>query len=179
MFHTRFLLAGLLVFPVLTDAGDVTFGSWVSGSMADNSGFYAATVNDSGDVFGEYCSFESKSCFWVLAVDSGCEKNSVYPTLGNTDKGAASLELVCAGPGESKWRYTFQNWKELESLVKQGTRLGLAMPMKADEFRVHRFLLNGLIAATTMTENTFAAALNARNPDGQGRIKQNTATDTL
>src|SRR5579872_4687063 len=68
-----------------------TYGQWTVGVQNNNAGFYASTVNDSGLAFGEYCNFKSKSCFWLVAADSACDNGHKYPTLGNTDQGAAGL----------------------------------------------------------------------------------------
>ena len=160
----RLTILALTSFPLGAVAvGEMDYGSWQAGTVSGGDGTYAGTTNDSGDVFGEYCDYENKNCRWVLLTLAACDKGHTYPALGNTDKGAASLELVCAGEVSSgKYRYFFNNWKDLEALVKTSARFGLAVPMQADQFQVHRFLLNGLIAATQYSENLFSAGIQAR-----------------
>src|SRR4051812_23717698 len=70
------------------------FGNWIVGIQAGGTGMYASTVNDSGLVLGEYCYFKSKTCIWLVSADSKCDEGDKYPTLGNTDGGAASLLMV-------------------------------------------------------------------------------------
>jgi hypothetical protein len=133
-----FALVAFSILPVGTwAAGEMQFGSWMSGTATNGTGVYAGTTNDSGDVFAEYCDYASKTCRWALLTTTGCEKDHAYPALGNTDKGAASLELVCDGAVDDKYRYFFNNWKELEALIKTSARFGLAVPMQADQFQVH------------------------------------------
>src|SRR5688572_17153272 len=41
-------------------ANEVIEGDWAAGILDGNKGFYAATVNDSELVFGEYCTHSTK-----------------------------------------------------------------------------------------------------------------------
>jgi hypothetical protein len=47
------LLFILCSFSVPTMAQE--FANWVAGAMDDNEGYFAATVNDSTSIFGQYC----------------------------------------------------------------------------------------------------------------------------
>jgi hypothetical protein len=155
------------------------FGHWETGILDDKSASYAATVSDSGEVFGEFCNFASKTCNWILAVSNKCDTNDVYPVLGNTDKGAAHFEVVCLGANSdgTKYRYGFKSWQELEKLIRTGSRFGIATPMQSDQFRVFRFWLDGLNASTKSMEGPFFAAV---APDkGSGRPKTSTVSETL
>ena len=155
------------------------FGHWVTGVVSDNSGVYAATVNDSGAILGEYCYFSSKSCTWTLAVDSTCDKDQSYPVLANTDKGAAYFDIVCIGRQENGlFSFGFKNWQDLERLLKSGARIGIATPMQSDQFKVFRFMLDGLTQSTKSMETPFFAAV-ASPKSRQGVPVNSTVTDTL
>lgn len=130
-------------------------------------------------MLGEYCYFTEKSCHWYIAINTSCEKGVVSPILGNTDKGAASLEMLCVGSRVGKlYQYEFRNWKSLEGLIKSGSRVGFAMPMQEDQFTVHRFLLDGLAKATIDVETDFSAAVSAPNTP-KSRPVNSTKTEVL
>jgi hypothetical protein len=137
-----------------------TFGHWTTGVVTNNAGVYAATINDSGAILGEYCYFSSKSCTWTLGVDLSCDKDHSYPVLANTDKGAAYFDIVCVGRQENGlYSFGFKNWQDLELLLKSGARIGIATPMQSDQFKVYRFLLDGLTQSTKSIEEPFFAAV--------------------
>jgi hypothetical protein len=156
------LAATILLAPMAHS--DTTFGRWSTGVTGDKSGVYASTVNDEGSVFGEYCYFSTKICSWNIAIDMVCEKDAYYPVLANSDKGAASLMLQCVGPmtGNSLYyQYVFNNWKDVEKLIKTGSKLGIATPLQSDQFKVYRFLLDGMTQSTASVETPFWAAVAA------------------
>lgn len=159
-------------------AEDQHYGDWVVGR--GNGFLYASTINDSGLALGEYCYSSSKKCTWLLAIDSTCNDGDKYPTLGNTDEGAASLVLECGGKLEDPQRYVlvFQDWKSLESLMQKSTRLGLAVPMQSDQFKVYRFSLDGMKKAQAIMETAFFSNV---APKGASPVRpmQNTSTSTL
>jgi hypothetical protein len=153
-------------------SADEKFSDWLVGSMSNGTGLYAATINDSGLLLGEYCYFSSNNCVWVLGSDTVCEQDHRYPALANTDQGAASLEISCTGQfqqsGKTTFAYFFSDWKLLESLMKTSTRLGIAVPMKSDQFTVWRFSLDGMTAAIRKMEADFLASSrwNGQRPQG-------------
>jgi len=158
---------------------DSEFGHWSTGVITNNVGVYAATMNDSGAILGEYCYFSSKSCTWTLAVESSCDKDHSYPVLANTDKGAAYFDIVCMGKqGNGLYSFGFKNWRDLELLLKSGTRIGIATPMQEDQFKVFRFLLDGLTQSTKSVESTFFAAVTSPKSK-QGDPAISTVTSTL
>jgi len=171
------LLVSIMGFPSVH--AEDTFGHWTTGKVSNDSGMYAATMNDSGAILGEYCYYSSKSCTWTLAVDSTCEKDHSYPVLANTDKGAAYFDIVCLGRQENGlYTFGFKNWKDLEGLLKSGMRIGIATPMQSDQFKVFRFLLDGLIDSTKSMEKPFLASINSKGWK-RGEASNSTVTDTL
>lgn len=136
----------LLIFSLFTQPVSATaqeFGNWVTGAMDDNEGFFAATVNDSNSIFGQYCYSESGQCLWLLAVNINCEDGSRYPVLINGDGGSAQLEIVCRKLGD-KPRYVFSNFDTINNSVKSSKKyIGFAFPLESGLFEVNRFLLDG------------------------------------
>jgi hypothetical protein len=160
---------------------DTTFGHWSTGATSDKSGVYAATANDDGAVFGKYCYFSTKNCSWHIAIDMVCEKDAYYPVLANSDKGATSLVLRCVGPmtGNNLYQYVFNNWKDVEKTIKTGSRLGIAMPLQSDQFKVYRFLLDGMTQSTDSVETPFFAAVAANNGKSTTKPTNTTTSEIL
>jgi len=119
------------------------FANWVAGAMDDNEGYFAATVNDSTSIFGQYCYTGSGQCLWLLAVNINCEDGSRYPVLINGDGGSAQMEIVCKKLGD-KPRYVFSNFDAINNSVKSSKKyIGFAFPLESGLFEVNRFLLDG------------------------------------
>lgn len=145
------LLAAVALFCGLSlgsaQAGE-TYGSW-SVALGDNSEFiYAATMNDSGALLGQFCYPDSGKCLWMLGMKTTCETGSEYPVLANTDTGAIQLKITCSGPlSNGFYLYAFTEFDAVDAAVAGGTRIGFAVPLQTDQFRVVRFLLSGAAAA--------------------------------
>jgi hypothetical protein len=112
--------------PLVVRADTESFGNWMVGTIEGGEGYFAATVNDSNAVLGQYCYLESGDCLWLLATSTNCEDGERYPVLVNADGGSAQLELVCRKLGK-KPRYIFSN------------------PLQSGLFQVDRFLLDGAV----------------------------------
>jgi hypothetical protein len=125
-----------------------TIGDWVYQSKVT---FYAATVNDSGNVFGQWCDAQDGNCFYILSTPTKCEEGARYPVLINSDTVSLHVTLICKGPleGSQKYRHFFDNFELIDDLVRKSKRIGIAMPLEGDQFRVFRFTLNGAVNALT------------------------------
>lgn len=122
-----------------------TFGNWMVGTIEGGEGFFAATVNDSNAVLGQYCYLESGDCLWLLATSTNCDEGERYPVLVNADAGSAQLELVCRKLGK-KPRYIFTNFESIDKSVRNsGKYIGFAFPLQSGLFQVDRFLLDGAV----------------------------------
>ena len=122
-----------------------SFGNWMVGTIEGGDGFFAATVNDSNAVLGQYCYLESGDCLWLLATSTNCEDGERYPVLVNADGGSAQLELVCRKLGK-KPRYIFTNFDAIDKAVRNsGKYIGFAFPLQSGLFSVDRFLLDGAV----------------------------------
>lgn len=144
-------------------ADNMQFGEWTVNVTDNKQWVYGATSNDSGSVFGEYCSLETGKCNWLLGLDKRCTSDASYPVLANSKAGSAQLTVVCAGPVSNNnqapfYQYVFTDWKTLESLIKNSDRVGFAFPMQADQFIVVRFSMNGLQQATETAEGLASKA---------------------
>lgn len=156
MYRDRFLrfAAGTLsvlialalgVLPPATAADTESFGNWMVGTIEGGEGYFAATVNDSNAVLGQYCYLESGDCLWLLATHTDCEEGERYPVLVNADAGSAQLELVCRKLGK-KPRYIFTNFESIDKSVRNsGKYIGFAFPLQSGLFQVDRFLLDGAV----------------------------------
>jgi len=126
-----------------SDSGAQTYGNWlVSNEPGESS--YAATVNDSGAVLGQFCFSATGKCAWLLYMDAGCADGDDYPVLANSDTASASLKMYCGGQLKSGlYRYVFENSDMVDSLMKKGSLVGFAVAKRAGQFKVVRFSLNG------------------------------------
>ena len=178
LFRWPAFLAFIVLATTLFAAGsfaESTFADWSVGKMPDNMGLYAATRNDGGLVFGEYCYSKTGKCLWLIGTGAACDRGHHYPVLANTDAGSTTLEIICAGgplqlSGKTVYTYSFSDWNRLNSLVRKSTRFGLAVPMKSDQFEAWRFSLNGLLAATSAMEAAFMNSLQKTGPKSQGTL---------
>jgi len=131
------------------------FGDWVVNLTSDKSRIYAATVNDSGSILGEYCDLSTHTCNWLLGMDSSCDDAGPIPALGDTASGAIALNLKCGGKIGSGniYQYFFANWKDVELLLKDSSLVGFAFPMADGKFKVSRFSLTGRTDAMALAES--------------------------
>lgn len=124
------------------------FDKWFTDTADDSSFIYAATLNDSGNLFGQYCFPGTGNCIYYLGTKTQCERESMYPVLANSDAGSAQLIIRCDGYVKSGfYRYVFTSFEEIDSFVRNSRRVGIAMPLEGDEFVVFRFELLGAITA--------------------------------
>jgi hypothetical protein len=140
------LVAGTVA--VAASAEETRFGSWSVGPITGNVGAYAATVNDSGGILGQYCFRDTARCIWVLMNDIGCKKGDKYPVLVNADVGASTTEILCIEV-DGKARYAFTNFELIDDTVRRSEWLGFAFPMQNGLFKVSRFHLQGAAKAIT------------------------------
>lgn len=174
---TRFGLSLLaLAFAYEAHAADpVMYGDWAVGYGKDNSFMFAGTVNDSGEIFGEYCYFNTKVCNWYVVLNTGCETGTTTPVLANTDSGAIPLALTCKGQmSQGKFANEISDWKSLEAALTDSIHLGFAIPISEDKFIAVRFSLKGRTGSTQAMESAFVAQLKAGKP---GNVTSRGTTD--
>ena len=139
---TLILLASAAAYSASAQAEN--FGSWFTGKTNDGNFVFAATVNDSGHLLGQYCSPETGNCLWMLGIGTTCKLGDKYPILANSDTGANHLSVHCDEQlDDGKFRYVFSKFDEIDGIIKGGLRVGFALPLQSDNFRVIRFDLSG------------------------------------
>jgi hypothetical protein len=163
--------AFLLVFLVIAAVGDTnaqtqTFGTWKV--SADKSAYaWAGTIDDSGHVFGQFCDFSDGSCRWVVGLGTACRQGERYPVLVNSNEGSEGMEVYCHGelagtPGT--YTYAFTDFDEVTSHMTKGGRIGIAIPLNGDQFRVVRFDLTGAPTAIASMRALAASKTRATRP---------------
>lgn len=159
------VIAAVLLASVLccAPALGAEFGKWVTESTTDNV-LYAATTNDSGALLGEFCFPGNGTCVWLIGMETRCNSGDSYTVLANSDAGSAPLKVLCDGQLENgSYRYVFGDFEEIDGMVKRATRIGFAVPLQTDEFRVFRFPLQGAKAAIAIMRSR---AERKSNPQG-------------
>ena len=141
-----FVLLSIVV-PSVCGAGPVAMKNWYVDTDSDT--MYAVTMNDSGSLFGQYCFASTRSCVYLIALGTGCEKGRRYSILANTDVGTSYHEIYCDGELEGgKFRYVFTDFGTIDFLVATAAKVGFAMPLQDDQFKIIRFDLDGGASAT-------------------------------
>lgn len=129
--------------------GAQTVGDW---TYSIKEPLYAATINDSGNIFGQWCDLDERSCFYLVAFPTSCEDDDEYPVLINSDSGSLSTTLICRGKLKNRnlYRYVFSDFEKVDQLARNAKRVGVAIPLEGDQFRVIRFSLQGAGVALTV-----------------------------
>lgn len=157
---SHYLRASALLMCVAVAHGqERSYEDWGIGIADDQTYLYAATKNDSGEILGEYCYFKSKKCVWLVSFNTKCKAGDSYPILANSDSSAIALTVTCFGPIDehsSVHVYGFDDWKLLESMLKDAGRVGFATALSGDQFSVARFSLSGRTDATAALEAMFS-----------------------
>lgn len=166
-----FLWAVLVVFLRPALAEPVRSGDWFV-DFVENRFLYAATINDAGSVFGQYCFPAEGKCLYLIGLRTRCEAGHDYLALANTDAGAQTFEIYCNGElANGRYQYVFKNFDDIDQLVKQGRRVGFALPMQGDEFKVVRFSLRGASNAITGMRRVAERLVEEGQADAQRRFK--------
>lgn len=165
------LLLALLAFaaaPAVADDSD----KWTV-NTDDPAMMYAVVLNDSGALFGEYCYPDKHSCLWLISLSTECEKNHKYPVLANSDGGAVHLTIQCQGAigndDDKKYAYVFTDFDEINDLVKHAKRVGFALPLQSDRFRVVRFSLEGAASAIAEMRGKAADVMDKQQPGSSSK----------
>lgn len=145
------------------NAGDNRSLDW-TWNIDDHEALVASTSNDANNLLAQFCYPESGNCLYAVAFGIECEEGAKYPALVNTDDGAKSIELVCGGKFQDENFLMAGDFDEIDSLVREATRIGFVIPMKGDEFKAVRFSLRGATQALDLMRRT-AEKLHAKGKD--------------
>jgi len=133
-----------------------TFQDWAIGVGDDGEGAYAATMNESGSVFGQTCSFDG-SCEYQLITSTSCEPEATYPGLVSTQAGATSVTLVCRGSvDDGRHLLAVAPFDEVDALARRATGIGIVIPTSGDRFHAMHFSLAGATAAVDFMRRAVA-----------------------
>lgn len=161
------LFFSFIVFSIASNSSShaESFGKWHTGTT--NSGeklFFAVTANDSGNLLGQYCSPSTGNCIWLLGMNASCKEGDQYPVLANSDKGAAHILVYCnAKLDNGLYSYVFTDFDTVNDFVMKGSKIGFAVPLQSDQFRVVRFDLIGSNRAIS-TMRSIAEKTHRRSP---------------
>ncbi|RXJ72696.1 hypothetical protein CS022_13730 [Veronia nyctiphanis] len=122
--------------------------------------YFAATVNNSNDIFGKYCYFDSEKCLFLVGVDITCEKGFEYPALVNSEYAAIHVTLHCGDTFGSQNVMVLEPYDDIDLAILQGSQFGIAVPMESGKFQVSRFSLSG---AADAIESMMDAAIRHLN----------------
>ena len=141
----QIVAALLLLFVPHCWAGDVPAGDWVW-NIDDPEAVHAGTENSAGNVLAQFCYPNDGSCIYVVSMGLDCKEGDSYTALVNTKSGATAIELLCGGEhdGESgSHLLVFQNFEEIDELVRKNSQIGFAIALAEGEFKAVRFSLRG------------------------------------
>lgn len=138
-------------------------GQWIYKNSEPD--YYAGTLNDSGNGFGQHCSPGEGSCVYFIGLSTRCEDGEDYPALLSSDFGAYSVNLTCQGrtPDGKMHRYVISPFKDVDSAVRNSKRIGIALALEGDQFRVVRFSLDGAVAAITIIRSGAERSMQRRD----------------
>lgn len=145
------------------------YGKWTV-VTDDPTMMYAVVFNDSGALFGQYCYPDKGSCLWLISMSTSCEKDHKYPVLANSDGGAVQLTIQCQGSigkgTDVKYAYVFTDFDEVSNLVKNATRIGFAVPLQEDQFKMVRFEVDGSADALSAMRSKASDAMDKKKSKG-------------
>jgi hypothetical protein len=143
-----------IVMPLISYAEPTKIGSWQVDVSEDKSYVYASTTNESGSVFGQFCFVEAKSCVYLVGTDTPCTMGKKSPSLANTNAGAVVYELLCdEKTNNNNFRYLFTDFDSIDKLARLTLKVGFAIPLEGDQFKVVRFqLIDAVTALNFMRE---------------------------
>lgn len=162
-FVTLFFAVGLLLSHP-SQSETFTSKDWIWST--DSKDFYhASTINSADHILGQFCYFDSGSCLYIVSMETSCTEDNEYPTLINSNIGAIQLTLTCGHKFKEYNVMYINKFDEMDNLVKSATRLGIAIPMENDKFKVARFSLAGSTYAIELMRS--AAELKINNQGGK------------
>ncbi|WP_457097884.1 hypothetical protein [Lysobacter sp. P5_B9] len=140
----RFMMLAALVFFSQTAAAGTAIKDWRVNTEGDYS--EAFTSSDSGATLGVLCFKQQGQCVYYLTTPSKCDEGATIPLLVNADAGANQITGTCRILGDQAPKVhalVLSPFDDIESSIRTGANLGIAMPLVEGQFRVYRFSLSG------------------------------------
>jgi hypothetical protein len=143
---TRILIVISMFFSNPLYAGTFSSGDWYW-SNDDGSFYWAATTNQADHILGQYCYFEGDACLYLVGMSIDCKVGEEYPALINSDAGAIQVTLICSHEFRKQKILAINSFDDIDRVVRNSTRIGIAVPLENDQFKVGRFSLAGSVKA--------------------------------
>ena len=126
-----------------------TYEDWYTVAEDDGSYVSAITANLDGDTLAEHC-YIDRHCEWRFSTKNfTCTPGVKSVVLANSKAGANSVNTECVGSlVKELWTTKILQWSSFEMVVDNNQELALAIPGQGTSFRVIRFSLRGMKAAT-------------------------------
>ncbi len=131
----------------------------------DTEFFYAATLNSSEHIIGQYCYLESGNCMYMVGIGITCEEGYETPALINSNKGAVQIKLVCAHKYEDQNVLFITPFDDIDNIIRQASHIRIAVPMENDQFKVSRFSLSGSSYAIDLMRAAAERAVKEKPPE--------------
>jgi hypothetical protein len=149
---TGFLAPGL--------AAAATFADWEAFTDRAGSFWSAATINESQEVFGQWCYADKGSCIWLIGMTARCNEGKTYPVRVNSDVGAVQLEVQCLGKLQVTGAYelAFTKFDDIDHIARKASRVGFVISLQTNQVRVVRFSLSGAVRALTAMREAASSA---------------------
>ena len=145
------LAISLLLISVSSFANIKQNKDWFWDLSLDAGNFvYAATMNDSERLLGQYCYFDEGTCVYIVTLGITCTEGSKYPSIINSSAGVAQVDLICAHKFEGENTFFITPFDDVDNIIRQASNIGFAVAMEGDEFKVVRFSLLGSTHAIEM-----------------------------
>ena len=111
---------------------------------------YAATVNSDGRILGQYCYYSDKSCVYLVSLGIICETGAEYPSILNSNTGAADVRLICGDKYQGENVFIIKPFDDVDNIVMAANTVGFAVALEEGTFKVVRFSLSGSTHAIKM-----------------------------
>jgi len=141
---------------------------WKPGVSDDGDFLYAATVNEAGRILGQYCYFDTGSCLYIVSMGITCTPGDEYPALVNSDAGSAQIRLLCSEKYHDENILFVNSFDDIDRIVRDANRVGFAVPMENDDFKVVRFSLRGAARTIDLMRATAAKSMKGK-PQNRSR----------
>ena len=127
----------------------------------------ALTMNENNYVLGLWCYHADDNCIYIIDFGLTCEKLEEYPVLINSNIGTSHMNVTCGHEYEGHNVMYASDYDQIDSIVKNASKIGFAIPLKGDEFKAVRFSLAGSnYAIDKMLTEFLAISEGSNNSEG-------------
>lgn len=123
----------------------IEFKDWIS--MSSDTFNMAITMNEEESLLGQYCYFKSKKCIYQITIHIECDEGGDYPALLVVKSGSQALDLLCVTSDSQSSTFAVIGFDEFDQVIRGQSRIGIAVGMADERFKVSRFSLKGSVKA--------------------------------